>query len=426
MTTPRASSARPASRRYNPDSAYCLNDPSDPLNGGGTGKGVYFQDITPRWGVAWDVFGNGKTAIKYSQGKYLDGLQVGGIYTAANPARRRTVNNLHRAWTDANGDRRVDCDLRSLEALPRLPSASRPTANAPPRHRRHRSIGTSRRFGRSPAQLDEARPGHRTETIYCGQDERSMRQAEIRTYCKTTSRGRREPAERGGTSAATSGSSSLACSTRCCHASAEVTYNRRVIGNQTVTMDRCGLRSVRVHEHSGRSGAVHDRSPEWPEQLLRLLLHPGSGDPRLPGGGGYGLNIATPKQISGTTSANVSYVQAPGGLGVNALARAEGVARTSGGAWIRTSCCARGGLRISGGTSTGKRTDNTCRAHGRPATPPKGPISVSEGYVTARTTTFQTNVRGTASYTIPWIDVLFSSTFSYRPGVQVGPTTSSA
>jgi hypothetical protein len=71
---------------YNPDSAYCLNDPSNPSNGGGTSKGVYFQDITPRWQVTWDVFGNGKTAVKYSQGKYLDGLQVGGIYTAANPA----------------------------------------------------------------------------------------------------------------------------------------------------------------------------------------------------------------------------------------------------------------------------------------------------------------------------------------------------
>ena len=41
------------------------------------GKGVYFQDITPRWGVAWDVFGNGKTSVKYSKGKYLDGVQVG-------------------------------------------------------------------------------------------------------------------------------------------------------------------------------------------------------------------------------------------------------------------------------------------------------------------------------------------------------------
>ena len=32
---------------------------------------------------------------------------------------------------------------------------------------------------------------------------------------------------------------------------------------------------------------------------------------------------------------------------------------------------------------------------------------------------FQTNLRGTASYTIPWVDVLVSSTFSVRPGAQI-------
>ena len=36
----------------------------------------------------------------------------------------------------------------------------------------------------------------------------------------------------------------------------------------------------------------------------------------------------------------------------------------------------------------------------------------------ARARDFQTNVRATASYTIPWVDVLASETFSYRPGVQ--------
>jgi hypothetical protein len=43
---------------YKPDQQYCLNDPAL-----GEGKGVRFQDITPRWGVTWDVFGTGKTGI---------------------------------------------------------------------------------------------------------------------------------------------------------------------------------------------------------------------------------------------------------------------------------------------------------------------------------------------------------------------------
>ena len=51
----------------------------------GRTEGVSYNDITPRWSVAWDVFGNGKTAIKYNQGKYLQPANVGGIYNAINP-----------------------------------------------------------------------------------------------------------------------------------------------------------------------------------------------------------------------------------------------------------------------------------------------------------------------------------------------------
>ena len=40
-------------------------------------KGVdSYKDITPRFGVAYDVFGNGKTAIKVNVGKYLEGVGV--------------------------------------------------------------------------------------------------------------------------------------------------------------------------------------------------------------------------------------------------------------------------------------------------------------------------------------------------------------
>ena len=52
-----------------------------------------YNDITPRWGVAWDIFGTGKTSLKYNGGKYLSQANIGGIYSNANPA-RRTVNTL--------------------------------------------------------------------------------------------------------------------------------------------------------------------------------------------------------------------------------------------------------------------------------------------------------------------------------------------
>ena len=74
--------------------------------------GVSYNDVTPRWGVAWDVFGNGKTSIKWNMGKYLAGAGINGIYADANPA-QRTVNELTRTWTDSNGNRQGG--LRSAE-----------------------------------------------------------------------------------------------------------------------------------------------------------------------------------------------------------------------------------------------------------------------------------------------------------------------
>ena len=73
-------------------------------------KGVRFNDITPRWGVAWDVFGTGKTSIKWNMGKYLQAATLGGLYTDNNAARRST-NSLTRGWDDLNGNRIVECEF---------------------------------------------------------------------------------------------------------------------------------------------------------------------------------------------------------------------------------------------------------------------------------------------------------------------------
>src|SRR4030095_6533124 len=72
--------------------------------------GVSYHDITPRWAVTWDLFGNGRTSVKWNMGKYLSGAGITGIYADANPA-QRAVNEYFRTWTDVDGDRRVDCDL---------------------------------------------------------------------------------------------------------------------------------------------------------------------------------------------------------------------------------------------------------------------------------------------------------------------------
>jgi len=71
-----------------------------------------FNDISPRFGVAYDVFGKGRTALKFSGGRYVGAATNGLAYTRNNPA-VRTVSSVSRGWTD-DGDRIVECNLAIL------------------------------------------------------------------------------------------------------------------------------------------------------------------------------------------------------------------------------------------------------------------------------------------------------------------------
>ena len=44
-----------------------------------------YNDLTPRGGLAWDVFGDGKTAVKINAGRYLQNAVAFELYTATNP-----------------------------------------------------------------------------------------------------------------------------------------------------------------------------------------------------------------------------------------------------------------------------------------------------------------------------------------------------
>jgi len=76
-------------------------------------KGVTgYNDITPRMGLAYDVFGDGKTAVKLNWSKYLQSAANDGVYINANKA-STFAQTANRAWTDGNKNFIPDCDLKS-------------------------------------------------------------------------------------------------------------------------------------------------------------------------------------------------------------------------------------------------------------------------------------------------------------------------
>jgi hypothetical protein len=92
-------------------------------------QNLSWNDVTPRLGATYDVFGNGRTALKITLNKYLEGLGTTGfgaaqVSDAPNPILRVANQTTQRTWNDLLfpvGDPRrgnfvPDCDLNNFAA----------------------------------------------------------------------------------------------------------------------------------------------------------------------------------------------------------------------------------------------------------------------------------------------------------------------
>jgi hypothetical protein len=86
------------------------NAPREIFFAKGSTPGYNWSDITPRVGVAYDLFGNGKTAVKFNLGKYLEAITATNSDIDLNPL-FRTLIQTTRTFTDTNKDFVVNCDL---------------------------------------------------------------------------------------------------------------------------------------------------------------------------------------------------------------------------------------------------------------------------------------------------------------------------
>jgi Carboxypeptidase regulatory-like domain len=368
--------------QFNGSSRYCT-PPTD---------GVSYNDITPRWGATWDIFGTGKTSVKWNMGKYLAGAGISGIYADANPA-LRSVNELTRTWSDTNGNRRVDCNLLNFNANG---ECGTPLAGQ-----------DSVRYGRDPLSLDAAGIPIGLATTQCGRREQGI-PAAVLAYCGLYGNslldgmGKRRSEWQFGLGIQHEILPRL---------SVEVTFNRRKYMNLQAT-DQLGIGCDRYNGAQDLETCLNALK-NYSSNQYDFFKVVAPANPGLPGGGGYTVRgIANPK------------LTFPVGQ-PSAVTIMDDLEYTWNG--VDTNFVWRGpyGIRLNGGTSTGRGVRDQCRgsltvAGGSVSELDQPNVKAREGNPPACNpyTRWESNVRGTASYTIPKADVLVATVFQWRPGLE--------
>jgi hypothetical protein len=306
-----------------------------------------YNDITPRVGVAYDVFGTGKTALKVNVGKYVEAATSDSIYSANNPAARIITRvgsgpgSAARGWVDGNRNNIVDCDLLN------------------PAGQDNRASGGDQCAALGGGNLNFGNANPNTTTI----NPAILGGWGVRPYdWQFGASVQHELVPR---------------------LSVEAGYNRRWWGNFFVTDN--ALTSERDYDTYSVAIPQHDH---------------------LPGGGG--------------TASFVAITPAAAARGAQNFMTKEtdyGNARTAYWHGVDVSATARlaSGVTVQGGTSTGRAVRDTCEI--TKALPELlGTARVDSCDVTEQWTT---SFRGLASYTVPKIDVLVSTSMrslSTSPG----------
>src|SRR5205823_887389 len=83
--------------------------------GRGHGAGIPCRkDINPRFAASYDLFGDGRTALKVNVGRFA-GADIYTMARANNPV-TRAILNASRTWTDTNRNFAPDCNLTNSAA----------------------------------------------------------------------------------------------------------------------------------------------------------------------------------------------------------------------------------------------------------------------------------------------------------------------
>ena len=76
-----------------------------------------YMDLQPRLGVAYDLFGDGRTALKASLGRFNGAATINQLLIAnGNNPMVTSVNTVNRTWADSNSNFVPDCDLANFQA----------------------------------------------------------------------------------------------------------------------------------------------------------------------------------------------------------------------------------------------------------------------------------------------------------------------